>query len=182
MMTGLALGTLAAPVLVHAIGPQASFVVAGLFLPVVTLVSFPRLRSLEAGAEVPADVLAGLLAVPILAVLAPRVVERMARDAVVVTATQGDVVVAEGEPGQRFFVIGSGRVDVTMAGRHVRELGPGGWFGEIALLRDVPRTATVTASEDTVLWALERDSFLASVAAAPRARTVADDHAASTYE
>jgi hypothetical protein len=182
MMAGLALGTLIAPVLVHALGAQISFVVAGLFLPAVTVATYRSLRSLEVGADVPADVLAGLLGVPILAVLAPRIVERLARDAVTVTAAEGEVVVAEGESGQRFYVVRSGQLDVTIESHHIRQLGPGSWFGEIALLRDVPRTATVTATARTVLWAVERDSFLPSVAAAPRAVKAADDHASSTYE
>ncbi len=182
MMAGLALGTLIAPVLVQWLGAQVSFVAAGLFLPFVTLVAYPWLRTLDAGADVPADVLAGLLGVPILAVLAPRVVERLARDADVVTAESGEVVIAEGEPGQLFFVVSSGRLDVTIDGQHIRQLGAGGWFGELALLRDVPRTATVTAAERTVLWAVERDSFLAAVAAAPQAVKAADDHADDTYQ
>ena len=182
MMTGLALGTLTAPLLVDAVGAQVSLAVAGLFLPAISLLAYPSLRAFDKDAEIPEDVLALLLGVPILAVLTPRVVERLARDAVAVTADEAEVIVAEGEAGQRFFVISSGQLDVTIGGRHVRHLGAGGWFGELALLRDVPRTATVVATEPTVMWAVERDSFLAAVAAAPQVVEAADDHAESTYE
>ena len=66
----------------------------------------------------------------------------------------------EGDRSDRFYVIESGRVEVTQAGRVLREEGPGDYFGEIGLLRDVPRTATITTVEDTVLQALDRETFL----------------------
>ena len=74
-----------------------------------------------------------------------------------------DAVVREGEAGDRFFVVDSGELEVTVDGKPVRKLGPGDHFGEIALLRDVPRTATVTAVGDVDLYALERDEFIAAV-------------------
>jgi hypothetical protein len=176
-MAAYALGSLAAPLLVEVFGARGAFAVAGAFLPVVAVLASPRLRRLDDAAEVPADVLRLLLHVPLLAVLPPRVVERLARDAEAVSAGAEDVVVTEGERGERFYVIEQGRVGVTRGERPLRELGPGGWFGELALLRDVPRTATVTADTDVSLWAVDRDTFLAAVRAAPRSREVADDHA-----
>ena len=177
MMAALALGSLAAPLLVEAFGPRGAFAVAGAFLPVVALLAYPRLRRLDGAAQVPADVLRLLLDVPLLAVLPPRVVDRLALEADPVVAGPGEELVLEGEPGDRFFVIDRGRVQVTRDGQHLRELGPGDWFGELALLRDVPRTATVTAEDEVALWAVERDSFLAAVGAATRSREVADEHA-----
>ena len=177
MMAAFALGSLAAPLLVAAFGPRGAFAVAGVFLPVVALLAYPRLRRLDGAAQVPAEVLRLLLDVPLLAVLPPRVVERLALDSDPVLAEPGDEVVTEGDPGDRFFVIDRGRVEVTRDGRHLRELGPGEWFGELALLRDVPRTATVTAETAVSLWAVERDTFLAAVGAATRSREVADEHA-----
>ncbi len=177
MMAALALGSLAAPLLVVAFGPRGAFAVAGALLPVICLMAYPRLRRLDGAAQVPDDVLRLLLDVPLLAVLPPRVVERLALDADRVVATPGEAIVAEGDPGDRFFVIEQGRVEVTRDHRLLRMLGPGDWFGELALLRDVPRTATVTAESAVSMWAVERDTFLAAVGAETRSREVADRHA-----
>jgi hypothetical protein len=180
-MTGLAVGSLASPVLVAAVGARGAFLVAGCFLPAISLASYGMLRRLDLDAAVPVDVLALLMRVPTLAVLAPRVVERMARDAVAETAGAGQVVVLKGDLGHRFYVIASGRLAVDIDGAFVRELGPGEWFGEIALLRDAPRTATVTALDEVSLWAVGRESFLASVTTVSRSVEIAETHIRDTY-
>jgi MFS family permease len=181
LMAGLAVGSLAAPLVVHLVGGRMAFVVGGCFLPLVILVWLTRLRRVDDRAGVPADVLALLREVPILAVLAPRLLERVALDAVPVTAPAGSVVVAEGEAGDRFYVVADGEAAVTIGGREVRRIGPGGWFGELALLHDAPRSATVSAVTDLSLQAVERDSFLATVAGVPRSVDAAHDYARRTY-
>ncbi len=75
----------------------------------------------------------------------------------------GTVVLTEGDSSDRFFVIASGEVEVTQGGRLLRTEGPGDFFGEIGLLRDVPRTATVTATADCEFLVVERADFLAAV-------------------
>jgi CRP-like cAMP-binding protein len=93
-----------------------------------------------------------------------------------VNVTTGDVVVREGDESDRFYIIESGLVRVTAADGHLlREEGPGDYFGEIGLLRDVPRTATITAAADTVLLALDRDEFLDAVTGQGEARRLAED-------
>jgi CRP-like cAMP-binding protein len=86
----------------------------------------------------------------------------------------GEEVVRLGEPGDRFYVIDSGSVDVYVDGRVTTRLGPGEYFGEIALLRDTPRTATVHAREDGVLLTLSRDSFVPAVAGYAPSRSSAE--------
>lgn len=181
MMAGFAVGSLAAPFLVAAAGPEGAFVVAGLFLPVVTIASWSLVRRLDAAAAVPVDVLQLLLNVPILSVLAPRITERMAREAVAVTAPEGAKLITEGEPGDLFYVVAEGDVLVSRDGQPLRRLGKGDSFGELALLRDVPRTASVVSLTDVTLWTLDRDGFLAAVAYSPQLVQSVDDHARGHY-
>lgn len=85
------------------------------------------------------------------------VLEGLARELQAAPVRPGRVVIAEGDVGDRFYLVSDGRFEVTIAGSHLRELGPGDGFGEIALLRDVRRTATITARSDGLLYGLERD-------------------------
>jgi hypothetical protein len=137
MMAAFALGSLAAPLFVEGLGPRGAFAIAGAFLPVAALLAYSRLRRLDGAAQVPADVLRLLLDVPLLTVLPPRVVERLALEAHPVVAQPGEAVVAEGDPGNRFFVIDQGRVEVTREDRlrdghrRYRRLHVGGGAGHL---------------------------------------------------
>ena len=91
-----------------------------------------------------------------------------------VTVSAGDTVFRQGDHGDRFYVVEDGRCEVAIDGEKVADAWPGETFGEIALLRDVPRTATVTAVEDTKLLALERDDFIAAVTGHAPSREAAD--------
>jgi CRP-like cAMP-binding protein len=118
--------------------------------------------------------LALLRAVPIFSPLPAPTLERMAAELEPVVARTGDVLVREGDAGDRFYLIDEGSADVTIAMRAVRRLGPGEYFGEIALLRDVPRTATVTAGSDVLLYSLRRAEFLAAVRSRPASAHAAE--------
>ena len=181
MMVGLILGTLAAPALVDTLGTDIAFLVAGCLLPLTALGSYRALRRLDAGSAVPVDVLALLMQVPILAVLPARILERLARDAVGQDVSAGDAIVRQGDLGTRFYVIASGRVRVDIDGTPIRNLGTGDWFGELALLRDVPRTASVTALTDVTLWGLDRESFLPSLTTTSGAVEMAHTYGRENY-
>ena len=111
----------------------------------------------------PEHELAVLRSISIFAPLDIPTVDHLAQQLRAKLAPAGADIVRQGDIGDRFYIIDRGRVEVTADGRTVAELGPGAYFGEIALLRDVPRTATVTTLEETRLLTLERDQFLAAV-------------------
>ena len=157
MLATLGLGALLAPVLVDAVGVKAALVATGALLPVLALLTRPRLHAIDSAAAVPEAT--GLLrGVGLLAVLPEPVLERLALESGAATYPAGATILREGDPGDLFYVVSSGTV--TILGK---EFGPGEAFGEIALLRDVPRTATATAVTDVSLVTLERGPFVAAV-------------------
>jgi len=163
LMAGLAVGAALAPLLVRVFHPRGAFVVAGALLPAVGLLSWPRLRRVDAFATVPGPQLALLRSIPMFSLLPPPVLERLSWQLIPVDVPAGTVIMREGDAGDRFYIIADGRVAITSQGRMLADRGRGGYVGEIALLRDVPRTATVTAISDTRLLALEREDFLAAI-------------------
>ncbi len=174
MMAGLALGVVAAPILINLFGTQGAFLVAGLFLPVLGLASLTQIRTLDTRAELPTQDVAMLAALPLFSPLPQRALEQLARSIVDVRLAADHVVIQEGELGDSFYVIRSGDLLVSKAGEPIRTLGEGESFGEIALLRAIPRTATVTAVTDVQLAVLDRDDFLLAVMGTPRSLVVAD--------
>jgi CRP-like cAMP-binding protein len=114
----------------------------------------------DVGARVPADDLALLRRTSLFEPLPAAAVERLARNSVPAVVDAGTTIIREGDAGDRVYVIASGKADVSAKWSHVATLGPGDHVGEIALLRDVPRTATVVATTKVRLLSLERDVFL----------------------
>jgi hypothetical protein len=167
-MAALAVGSVLAPLLVNRLGVEPAFILAGLTLPLIAALVFERIRSVDRSSALadPRDVDL-LRGTSIFGPLGPANLERVARNLVPLEAVAGDVVMTEGEPGDRFYLIESGKVVVSKAGAALATLGPGDFFGEIALLRDVPRTATITAEERCSLRALDREHFLAAVTGSP---------------
>src|SRR6188472_1542856 len=168
LLGALGLGALLAPALIAAIGAEASLVAVGLVLPALALLTRPKLRMLDRTTAAP-EATALLRRVPMLAALPEPVVERLAREAVYASFRAGTPIVREGEAGDRFYVVKSGTVEILG-----RTFGPGSGFGEIALLRDVPRTATAMAVTDVELVALERGPFVAAVTGHAPAAATAD--------
>jgi MFS family permease len=170
----MALGAAMMPFLVHWLGLRTALAAVGLGVAALALAGLPRMRSLDLRLRRP-DGLDLLETISMFAPLTPAVLESLARSLVRVPVRAGDVVLREGEASDRFYVIESGLVEVTQNGAVLRREGAGDFFGEIGLLRDVPRTATITAIEDTQLVALERDDFLSAVTGEREARSAADD-------
>ncbi|HEY1358910.1 MAG TPA: cyclic nucleotide-binding domain-containing protein, partial [Thermoleophilaceae bacterium] len=173
LMLGLAVGSLSVPVLIHAAGAGAAFAVVGLSLPALALVRVDALRRIDAGVHAPVEELAVLRGSTIFAALPGPELEGLARSLRLCTYAAGEPVMSEGEPGDSFYLVKRGTLDVTQGGRQLNWLGAGDGFGEIALLHDVPRTATVTARTDVELWELERAPFLAAVTGHVRASEAA---------
>ena len=145
MMASQALGALAVPVLIALVGVMPAIVVSGLALGVVVAAAAPTL--IRADRLVPSRVrqLRALRAVPMFGPLSAPVLERLATGATTVQVAAGEAIITAGEIGDRFYVILAGEVEVTTVAGVRRRQQAGDAFGEIALLRDIPRTATVTA-------------------------------------
>ena len=159
---GMAVGALLMPALISTVGLRWGLVVVGLGVTAIVVGGARGLSRIDRIALAPPG-LELLRGVPLLALLPQATLESLARALIPVEVGPGQVVIREGDHGDRFYVIETGSVEVTKDGRQVAILGPGDFVGEIALLRDVPRTATVTATSATVLQALERSQFLPAV-------------------
>jgi MFS family permease len=158
----MALGSFTMPFLVDWLGFERSLAFLGI---VVTLLALPwlgRVRRLDARLGVPPN-LPLLEAIPLFAPLTPATVESLARKLTRFEVPAGSTIIREGQQSDRFYIIERGSVAVSHGDTLVRHETDGDFFGEIGLLRDIPRTATITADEDTVLQVLERDDFLAAV-------------------
>jgi MFS family permease len=162
VMGAVALGSVVTPAIVDVAGERAAFVVAGAILPVLALAVARLLRKIDREAVAPSVELSLVDRVPIFEPLSVAAKEHVAARLVPVSVERGDVVIQAGDVGDRFYVVADGELDVDVAGQH-SSTGPGDFFGEVALLRDVPRTATVRATKPSRLYALDRDDFLVAV-------------------
>lgn len=174
LIGSMALGAAAASVLVDQAGARTALIVCGVFLPVLTALLWGPLRGIDALAKPAEAALAALRAIPMFSVLPPTAIESLALGAKPVHVPHGETLFEQGDQGDRYYAIASGRVAVEIDGRQVRVQEAGSGFGEIALLRETPRTATVRALEDVELWAIDRDRFLAAVTGSAPAAEHAD--------
>lgn len=169
-----AVGGILASVLVSSIGIQGGLLIAGAILPVAAVISLPLLRRAESRLErhdVEAEVLRGD---PLLSPLSLSIVEELAGVMRPVSFAEGEALIREGERGSQYLIVTQGEVEVSQGGRPIRRLGPGTGVGEISLIRNVPRTATVTALGPVETFALNRDAFLSAVTGHSPARVGAD--------
>jgi MFS family permease len=168
------LGSVVAPLLVVLFGVRGALVVAGLILPGIAFASARLVRRADAAAVLPEHELALLRGVPFFEPLPMTSLEALASALTSRRVKAGTVLIREGEPGRQFHMLSNGAADVTADGRLLRRIGPGEGCGEIALLRDVPRTATVTLTEDAQVYDLDRDAFLEAVTGSASSLAVAN--------
>lgn len=175
MTAALAGGAALAPALVSLLGIHGALASTGLLLPVAGLLSWGALRHLDAHARQPGPHFDLLRTVPFFRSAPLPVVELLSRRTEDDRVEAGTIVVREHDSGDRFYLVSDGAVSVSQDGRELTRLGAPSSFGEVALLRESPRTATVTATAPTHLVWLGRDDFLRAMRSVPAARQSADD-------
>ncbi|MGX5656253.1 MFS transporter [Geodermatophilus nigrescens] len=168
-LVALAMGTgaIVAALVADRAGVRTALVTIGLVCPLAAAAAWRRLRRLDRSIGVRDRDIGLLRSVDVLGVLPLPAVEQLARHLEPVAVPAGEVVVAEGDAGDRYYVIESGTAAVTGDGRTLATLGPGQGFGEIALLRSTRRTATVRALSDLRLQTLRPERFVAVVLGYP---------------
>jgi hypothetical protein len=170
------IGAMVAPLLIDWLSLEGALIVIGASLPVLVALFGRSLVRIDATATPPeAEELRILSSIPIFTPLPGTSLEHLAGRLVPLRVDAGTVIVREGDPGDRFYIVAEGDVEVSADGKLISELGAGAYFGEIALIRDVPRTATVTARTPVVLYALDREDFLAAVTNHPPSSEAAED-------
>lgn len=170
----LAIGSIVAPALLAVAGTRGAFIAAGAALIGFTALSWRRLLRTDAAGTVRPRELAALMGVPFFVSLNGQALERLASALIPVSARPGAGIITQGQLGDRFYIIASGEVQVGVDGTPVRTMGAGESFGEIALLRQIPRTASVTAVTPVELLALDRHHFVEAVTGQPMAAAAAE--------
>jgi hypothetical protein len=170
----LAIGSIVAPALLAVAGTGGAFIAAGMMLICFTALSWRRLLRTDAAGTVRPRELAALMGVPFFTPLSGQALERLAAALIPVSARAGSRIITQGQLGDRFYIIASGEVNIDVDGIPVRTLGPGDSFGEIALLHDIPRTASVLALTPVELLALDRHHFVETVTGQPAAVEAAE--------
>ena len=160
---GLIAGSLLAQTLIAVSGASVALVGVGCVYGVLAVSLIRPLRSADDGADVPVVAMSLLHRLPVFAPLPTLALEAVARSAIELPVAAGEVVIHQGDSGDRFYAVADGAFDVVMSAVLMRTVRRGEGFGEVALLADVPRTATVTATQPGHLLAIERGPFLIAV-------------------
>jgi CRP-like cAMP-binding protein len=167
------LGALAAPVLVSAFGLRPVLLLVGAVLPALAFISLSRLRGIDERAEPLPELCSLWSSIPLFAPLPPTTIEKLAATCSTAEFSAGSVILREGDRGDRFYGIVDGQVEVQRGGVSRGTLGAGESFGEIALLRNINRTATIVAITDVRLATIDGADFLDSLASSEMAYAIA---------
>jgi len=162
-MAGLAIGALLVPALAHLGGSQLAVLGVAAVLPLAAVAGGRAVFRLDAGTAVPVVEIALLRSLPLFAELPAPAIEGLAAALRPVRLEAGAVLIRQGDPGDAYFAIAAGELDAEQDGHFLGRYGRGDGVGEIALLRAVPRTATVTAHTAATVYQLDRDLFLTAV-------------------
>ncbi|MGZ8580507.1 MAG: cyclic nucleotide-binding domain-containing protein [Actinomycetota bacterium] len=172
-MLGYGAGAAVAPFLERAFGLGVAFAVCGGAMLVAALVALPGLRRIDERTVEPERQLSLLRRIPMFAPLPPLDLERIARQLDLIQIVAGTEVIRQADVGDRFYAVDAGSFEIVRDGTTIATAVEGDYFGEIALLHDVPRTATVRATSDGAVWALDQEEFLATVTGLPQAENAA---------
>jgi hypothetical protein len=178
LVATIGIGAVLAPELESLLGLRGALILTGAALPLLALLRWSAIKQLEIGAPVPQREFALLRHCPLFDPLPLATIEGLARRLAPVTVPAGVDIITQGEAGDRFYLIAQGTVEILQDGLCLRRQGPGESFGEIALLHGVTRTATVRATEPTLVFALDRGPFLLSVTGHPDSHHASMDVAA----
>jgi hypothetical protein len=163
MDSGLVVGAVVVRVAIAIGGLRAALVAPAVVSLALIAGLWRRIRSIDASAAVPQVEIQLLRRLPIFAALGAPSLEGIARNLEPVTVARGTVVIKEGERGDRYYAVADGELAISRDGEPLQTVTRGDAFGEIALIRDLPRQATVTAVTDASLYTLERDLFVQAV-------------------
>jgi CRP-like cAMP-binding protein len=174
---GVAVGGLVTPLAVEELGVRPALVATGLLAPVAVAASWPALRRLDAQVRVRDADIETMRPIRMLGALPVATIEQLAGALEHADFEPGHRVFRQGDRGDYFYIVQSGRAEVILDGSVVRTLGAGECFGEIALLRDQPRTAGVRASADAQrrVSRLRRSAYLTAVTGYPAAAAAGED-------
>ena len=167
LLLSMGLGSAVTPLLIDEWGARGTLIATGLLLVVLAAVFLPRLTAIDGKIFAPGPDLALLRGVSCFRPLPFAIVEHVASELQTTVHEPGDTIIREGEPGELFYIIAAGQARAAKDGNQLREMSTGDSFGEIALLRRIPRTATVTAVSRVETRALSREEFLAAVTGNP---------------
>jgi hypothetical protein len=160
---GLALGAVLVRVAIAVGGLKAALFAPGVIALLLVVGLWRKLRKIDASAVVPQVEIQLLRSLPLFAALPAPSLEGIARQLEPQAVPAGTLVIKEGDGGDTYYAVAHGELTVSRQGRIVQTVRRGDGFGEIALIRDVPRQASVTAKTEALLYTLRKEPFVQTV-------------------